>query len=326
MNATNFLLKTIIAVLLAALAGHPIAHAQTKKSRIRIESPSAFHKRTQNSVIIADKHDSIALELEILSNEKDTFRFSIPQTFRLSLPQAPKISKIEPVIREFHHYFGFLYVQQNPADVNTQATTGGPITNGMPELNAAKSLHYGLEQLWGLNLIKGKLRFFTGLRYDVYNYRFQSNFVRLTENAPEFQAITVGGPTVDPIPMEKSKLVANYIGIPLAIGWQSNPSRWETSESDGSTTSYNETPKFSIKAGIHTGYLISSHAKLKESGGNITKQYDDFNLNNFIVAPFINLEYEDLGLYMRYPLTNMFKTGQGANSQCLQFGITLKFT
>ena len=170
MNATNFLLKTIIAVLLAALAGHPIAHAQTKKSRIRIESPSAFHKRTQNSFIIKDKHDSIALELEILSNEKDTFRFSIPQTFRLSLPQAPKISKIEPIIREFHHYFGFLYVQQNPADVNTQATTGGPITNGMPELNAAKSLHYGLEQLWGLNLIKGKLRFFTGLRYDVYNY------------------------------------------------------------------------------------------------------------------------------------------------------------
>ncbi len=326
MNATNFLLKTIIAVLLAALAGHPIAHAQTKKSRIRIESPSAFHKRTQNSVIIKDKHDSIALELEILSNEKDTFRFSIPQTFRFSLPQAPKISKIEPVIREFHHYFGFLYVQQNPADVNTQTTTGGPVTNGMPELNAAKSLHYGLEQLWGLNLIKGKLRFFTGLRYDVYNYRFQNNFVRLTENAPEFQAITVGGPTVDPIPMEKSKLVANYIGVPLAIGWQSNPSRWETSESDGSTTSYNETPKFSIKAGIHTGYLISSHAKLKESGGNTTKQYDDFNLNNFIVAPFINLEYEDLGLYMRYPLTNMFKTGQGANSQCLQFGITLKFT
>ena len=324
MNATNFLLKTIIAVLLAALAGHPIAHAQTKKSRIRIESPSAFHKRTQNSVIIKDKHDSIALELEILSNEKDTFRFSIPQTFRFSLPQAPKISKIEPVIREFHHYFGFLYVQQNPSDVNTQATTGGPITNGMPELNTAKSLHYGLEQLWGLNLIKGKLRFFTGLRYDVYNFRFQSNFVRLTENAPEFQAITVGGPTVDPIPMEKSKLVANYIGVPLAIGWQSNPSRWETSESDGSTTSYNETPKFSIKVGVHTGYLISSHAKLKESGGNTTKQYDDFNLNNFIVAPFINLEYEDLGLYMRYPLTNMFKTGQGANSQCLQFGITLK--
>jgi hypothetical protein len=217
-------------------------------------------------------------------------------------------------------------VQQNPADVNTQATTGGPVTNGMPELNAAKSLHYGLEQLWGLNLIKGKLRFFTGLRYDVYNYRFQSNFVRLTENAPEFQAITVGGPTVDPIPMEKSKLVANYIGVPLAIGWQSNPSRWETSESDGSITSYNETPKFSIKAGVHTGYLISSHAKLKESGGNTTKQYDDFNLNNFIVAPFINLEYEDVGLYLRYPLTNMFKSKQGANSQCLQFGITLKFT
>lgn len=260
------------------------------------------------------------IQVEIEMNETDT------DTFRFSLPPAPKINKIEPVTREFHHYFGFLYVQQNPNDVNTQPTPGGPITNGMPELNTAKSLHYGLEQLWGLNLIKGKLRFFTGLRYDVYNYHFQSNFVRLTENVPEFKAITVGGPLIDPIPMEKSKLVAKYIGIPLAIGWQSSPGRWETSESNGTNTSYHETSKFSIKVGIHTGYLLSSHAKLKESGGNTTKQYDDFNLHNFIISPFINLEYEDVGLYMRYPLTNIFKAGQGANSQCLQFGITLKLT
>lgn len=291
MNASNFLLKTIIAVLLAALAGHPIAHAQTKKIIIRIDADSTIH-----------------------------------DTFRINLPQAPKISKIEPVTREFHHYFGFLYVQQNPSDVKTQTNQVGVFTNGMPELNTAKSLHYGIEQLWGLNLIKGKLRFFTGIRYDVYNYRFQSNFVRLTENASEFQAITIGGPLIDPIPMNKSKLVANYVGIPLAIGYQSSPGRWETSESDGSTASYSETPKFSIKAGVHTGYRISAHTKLKESGGNTTKQYDDFNLKNFIIAPFVNLEYEDIGVYMRYPMTNLFKTEQGANSQCLQFGITLKMS
>lgn len=291
MNASNFLLKTIIAVLLAALAGHPIAHAQTKKIIIRIDADSTIH-----------------------------------DTFRINLPQAPKISKIEPVTREFHHYFGFLYVQQNPSDVKTQTNQIGVFTNGMPELNTAKSLHYGIEQLWGLNLIQGKLRFFTGIRYDVYNYRFQSNFVRLTENASEFQAITIGGPLIDPIPMNKSKLVANYVGIPLAIGYQSSPGRWETSESDGSTASYSETPKFSIKAGVHTGYRISAHTKLRESGGNTTKQYDDFNLKNFIIAPFVNLEYEDIGLYMRYPMTNLFKTEQGANSQCLQFGITLKMS
>ena len=139
-------------------------------------------------------------------------------------------------------------------------------------------------------------------------------------------SITVGGATVDPIPMDKSKLVANYIGIPLAIGYQSNPGHWLTSYSDGSSTDFSETPKFAIKAGIHTGYRVSSHAKLKESGGNTTKQYDDFNLNNFIVAPFIQLEYEDVGLYMRYPITHIFKKGQGAEGQCIQMGITLKFT
>lgn len=331
MNAPNFLLKTIIAVLLAALAGHPIAHAQTKKIIIRIDADStqrdsialdSLLKKMENSMkkMESQLNRMNDIHVEIEMNETDI------DTFRINLSQTPHITRIEPVNREFHHYIGFLYVQQNPSDVKTQTNPGGVMTNGMPELNTAKSLHYGLEQLWGLNLIKGKLRFFTGLRYDVYNFRFQSNFVRLTENAPEFQAITVGGPTVDPIPMEKSKLVANYIGVPIAIGYQSSPGRWETSESNGNNTSYNETPKFSIKAGVHTGYLISSHAKLKESGGNTTKQYDDFNLNNFIIAPFVNFEYEDFGVYMRYPLTHIFKTGQGANSQCLQFGITLKFT
>lgn len=331
MNAPNFLLKTIIAVLLAALAGHPIAHAQTKKIIIRIDADStqrdsialdSLLKKMENSMkkMESQLNRMNDIHVEIEMNETDI------DTFRINLSQTPHITRIEPVNREFHHYIGFLYVQQNPSDVKTQTNPGGVMTNGMPELNTAKSLHYGLEQLWGLNLIKGKLRFFTGLRYDVYNFRFQSNFVRLTENAPEFQAITVGGPTVDPIPMEKSKLVANYIGVPIAIGYQSSPGRWETSESNGNNTSYNETPKFSIKAGVHTGYLISSHAKLKESGGNTTKQYDDFNLNNFIIAPFVNFEYEDVGVYMRYPLTHIFKTGQGANSQCLQFGITLKFT
>jgi hypothetical protein len=328
MNASNILLKTIIAVLLAALAGHPIAHAQVKRVIIRMESDST--KRDSITLDSVMKKMEISLKkIESQLNKIEDIQVEIEMedtdTFRINLPQAPKITRIEPVTREFHHYVGFLYVQQNP-DFKTQTTPGGVMTNGMPELNTAKSLHYGLEQLWGLNLIKGKLRFFTGLRYDVYNFRFQSNFVRLTENAPEFQAITVGGPTVDPIPMEKSKLVANYIGVPIGIGWQSSPGRWETSESDGSNTSYNETPKFSIKAGVHTGYRISAHTKIKESGGNTTKQYDDFNLNNFIIAPFINFEYEDLGVYMRYPLTNMLKTGQGADSQCLQFGITLKFS
>ena len=327
----NIIIKTLIAVLLATLAGHPIAKAQTKKIIIRIESDSAkrdsialdsMMKKMEISLKkIESKLDKLEnIEMEIQVDERDI------DTWTINAPRIVSRTRIEPITQEFHHNIGFLYVEQNPSAVNTQTTAGGVITNGMPELNAAKSLHYGLEQLWGLNLIKGKLRLFTGLRYDLYNFRFQSNFVRLTENATEFQAITVGGPNVDPIPMDKSKLVANYIGIPVAIGYQSNPGHWRTSYSDGSSTDFSETPKFAIKAGIHTGYRVSSHAKLKESGGNTTKQYDDFNLNNFIVAPFIQLEYEDVGLYMRYPITHIFKKGQGAEGQCIQLGITLKFT
>lgn len=328
MNTSNTILKIIIAVLLAALAGTPIAHAQTKKIRIRIEYSTKRDSIALDSMM--KKMESALNKLEGIEVEGLKVEFEIPEnhidTYRLNSPNVQKITRIKPVTREFRHYIGYLYMQQNPADVNTQTTPGGVITNGMPELNTTKSIHYGLEQLWGLNLIKGKLRLFTGIRYDVYNYRFQSNFVRLTENASEFQAITVGGPLIDPIPMDKSKLVAHYVGIPLAIGYQSGPGRWQTSESDGSNSDNSETPKFAIKVGVHTGYLVSAHVKLKESRGHTTKQYDDFNLNNFILSPFLNVEYKDVGLYVRYPLTNIFKARQGANSQCLQFGITLKFT
>lgn len=327
MNTSNTILKTIIAVLLAALAGTPIAHAQSKKIRIRIEYSTKRDSIALDSMM--KKMESALNKLEGIEVERIKVEFEIPEnhidTYRLNSPNVQKITRIKPVTRELHHYFGYLHVQ-NSADLTIQTTPGGTVSNGMPELNTTKSIHYGLEQLWGINLIKGKLRFFTGIRYDVFNFRFQSNFVRLTENAPTFQATTVGGVLVDPIPMDKSKLVAHYVGIPLAIGYQSGPGRWQSTESDGSNTDHWKTPKFSIKAGIHTGYLVSAHVKLKESRGHTTKQYDDFNLNNFILSPFLNVEYEDVGLYVRYPLTNIFKARQGANSQCLQFGITLKFT
>ncbi|MEY2870740.1 MAG: hypothetical protein RLZZ146_663, partial [Bacteroidota bacterium] len=55
-------------------------------------------------------------------------------------------------------------------------------------------------------------------------------------------------------------------------------------------------------------------------------QFDDFNMNDFYLSPFVNVSYGDMGLYMRYPLTNLFKNGQGANTQAIQFGITLKMS
>jgi hypothetical protein len=155
------------------------------------------------------------------------------------------------------------------------------------------------------------VRVFTGIRYDIHNYRFQNPYTRLTQDQPEFTATEIGGPLVDPIPVDKSKVVVNYIGIPVSLGFQDKPG---------------DHSKFSAKVGVHAGYRVRTHTKIKQSNGNVEKQFDDFNMNDFYLSPFVNVNYGDMGLYMRYPLTNLFKDGQGANTQSVQFGITLKMS
>jgi hypothetical protein len=195
--------------------------------------------------------------------------------------------------------------------MKTNPTQMGDQSNFLPELNNAKSIHFGIEQQWGFNLIRGKVRVFTGIRYDIHNYRFQNPYTRLIQDQPEFTAVEVGGPLIDPVPVDKSKVVVNYIGVPVSLGFQDKPG---------------DNSKFSAKVGVHAGYRVRTHTKIKQSGGNVEKQFDDFNMNDFYLSPFVNVNYGDMGLYMRYPLTNLFKSGQGASTQSVQFGITLKMS
>jgi hypothetical protein len=238
-------------------------------------------------------------EVEIEIIERDTYRM-------VKRKRKPKAT-----IEETRQYWGYNTQIISDSEMKTNPTQMGDQSNFLPELSNAKSIHFGIEQQWGFNLIRGKVRVFTGIRYDIHNYRFQNNYIRLTQDQPEFTAVEVGGPLIDPIPVEKSKVVSNYIGIPVPLGFQDKPG---------------DNSKFSAKVGVHAGYRVRTHTKIKQSGGNVEKQFDDFNMNDFYLSPFVNVNYGDMGLYMRYPLTNLFKSGQGASTQSVQFGITLKMS
>jgi hypothetical protein len=231
--------------------------------------------------------------------ERDTYRM-------VKRKRKPKAT-----IEETRQYWGYNSQIIDEASMKTISTAMGGQSNYLPELNNAKSVHWGIEQQWGFNLIRGKVRVFTGIRYDIHNYRFQNPYTRLTQDQPEFTAVEIGGPLIDPIPVDKSKVVVNYIGIPVSLGFQDKPG---------------DHSKFSAKVGVHAGYRVRTHTKIKQSNGNVEKQFDDFNMNDFYLSPFVNVNYGDMGLYMRYPLTNLFKDGQGANTQSVQFGITLKMS
>ena len=303
--------KTIIATLLALLSGMPLLKAQTMDTT-SVDTLISITDSLISEVIreikkeIKDEAKDLKVEIkdginevEIEIIERDTYRM-------VKRKRKPKAT-----IEETRQYWGYNTQIINESEMKTNPTQMGDQSNFLPELSNAKSIHFGIEQQWGFNLIRGKVRVFTGIRYDIHNYRFQNNYTRLIQDQPEFTAVEVGGPLIDPIPVEKSKVVSNYIGIPVSLGFQDKPG---------------DNSKFSAKVGVHAGYRVRTHTKIKQSGGNVEKQFDDFNMNDFYLSPFVNVNYGDMGLYMRYPLINLFKSGQGASTQSVQFGITLKMS
>jgi hypothetical protein len=299
--------KTIIATLLALLSGAPFLKAQTidttsADTLISITDSLVWELAKEIKTELKEKNSPLAILMDsesMMVIEKDTYRM-------VKRKRKPKAT-----IEETRQYWGYNSQIIDEASMKTMLIAMGDQSNFLPELNNAKSVHFGLEQQWGFNLIRGKVRVFTGIRYDIHNYRFQNPYTRLTQDQPEFTATEIGGPLIKPIAVDKSKVVVNYIGIPISLGFQDKPG---------------DHSKFSAKVGVHAGYRVRTHTKIKQSNGNVEKQFDDFNMNDFYLSPFVNVNYGDMGLYMRYPLTNLFKDGQGANTQSVQFGITLKMS
>lgn len=166
--------------------------------------------------------------------------------------------------------------------------------NELTELQNGKTLNFCIDQNWGLNLFKGKIRFWYGLSYSINNYRFSNSQVYLTPNEPMAKSQFA----VEP--QKKSKLVSNYVGIPISIGFQDKA---------------NDDYRFKLNVGVEAGYLVRAHTKIVNNNDQTTKVFDDFNLNNFVVQPTVHFQYEDVAIFAKYALTPLFKPNQGADYQ-----------
>lgn len=180
----------------------------------------------------------------------------------------------------------------------------------MPELDHAKSLQIGFEHSWGMNLIRGKVRAWIGVNYDIQNYLFQNNQVRLRPNSRDFAWEVENTQTNPDRIADKSKLVTNYLGVPIAIGFQNKK----------------RNPTFSMKVGIQASTLVRSHSKIRLLNGDKEKFFTDFGLNQYAVTPFAILQFKHLGIYAKYGLTDVFRKSQsrqGISNHNLTIGFTL---
>lgn len=216
---------------------------------------------------------------------------------KFSYSSSKKKNTKSPVaISEAGIQLGFATLERN------NLTGKGP---EFPELKNNSSMHIGFNNQWGIKTFSGNWRLWTGIQYDIFNYRFSNNNVRLLPNQPTFNSMldTVNNSSI-------SKVVVNYIGVPISFGYQSKAK----DAGEG----------FSIRAGVVTGYRVRTHTKVKLDNDKTIKDFDDFNMNDFLISPFVQATYHSIGIYFRYNTSTLFKENQGPKYTGMQFGLVFQ--
>lgn len=177
------------------------------------------------------------------------------------------------------------------------------------EQNYVKSTNVNLNLFeQNFNLINNKFGLVTGLGFTWNNYRFDATETRLAKRDGVLAVYPAQGTDISYI---KSKLVVNYLTVPLMLEYQTNPRSKANS--------------FHLSGGVVGGLRIGSHTKYVYDDGS--KQKDktpgDFYLNPFKVDGIVKIGWGVINLYGTYSLTTLFRSGKGPELYPFSIGICL---
>jgi len=196
------------------------------------------------------------------------------------------------------------------------------------DLNMAKSIKVGINFFeLNANLSKNqKWGILTGMGYEFNNYRFDKN-VMITPDSNQ-----IAGFYASDVSMRKSKLVANYLQVPVLLEFQTNR--------------YSKSNSFHLTAGAVFGLRVTSHTKryFEEQNKNYelldpvsrqpvlyaespnnkkVKEWDDFHLNPFRVDATVRIGWDWINLFGTYSLTTLFRENKGPELYPFTVGLTL---
>jgi len=156
-----------------------------------------------------------------------------------------------------------------------------------------------------INLAKEKFGMITGIGLRWNNYRFTDNVILSGDSAEIYGYYDY---TRD---WAKSKLVVNYLTIPLLFEYQTNR--------------YMRKNSFHVTAGVMFGWRWASHTKMLyfDNGRHKPKQWDSFHLNPFRYDAMFRIGWGVINLYATYSMNTMFKEGRGPELYPFAIGITL---
>lgn len=182
----------------------------------------------------------------------------------------------------------------------------------VPELNTAKSVscYLGLFE-GGLKLDRaGRLRIWSGLGYEWENYRFDNPSVRVGVQSMPNMGKTLQFTLDSTETSKKSKLVGQYLTIPLMIGIHQGE---------------DQEKGFNLLFGCHFGYRLKSFTKFVFDNGGREKSNNAYEMNDWKLAPYIEVGYGKVRFYGKYNLNPLFRQNTG-NPAAQQFTIGLLTT
>lgn len=141
------------------------------------------------------------------------------------------------------------------------------------------------------------------------------NYLRLKENILLDQDATSLSHSVidkDQVEYRKNVLTSTYMRTPITFEWRS--------------AKIKNDDRVKVAFGLMTGVLLKGTQRLKSKADGKQKFKDNYNLASFQYGPFVRIGYDDLGIFAKYYVNDMFENSpaqKGLNN--FAFGLTLGF-
>ena len=146
---------------------------------------------------------------------------------------------------------------------------------------------------YDMRILKSKFSFHPGIGFSLERYKFKNNYTIVTGNTLEMQDLNLG--------IRKSKLITNYVDVPLELRFSNNPE--------------DPTRSFKFSVGGRVGMLMDSFTKIKyrNSDGDKVKEKNmqQFNLTQLRYGLFAKVGAGNFSIFAYYNLTPIFKSGFG---------------
>lgn len=146
---------------------------------------------------------------------------------------------------------------------------------------------------------KSKFSFHPGVGVGLDRYGFSKYRTLAYAATGDHVELITPNPTTMP-GVKKSKLITNYIDIPLELRYSTNPE--------------NPNRSFKVSLGVKVGILYNSFTKIKysqDSENKKLKNYQDFNLSQFRYGALLRVGAGNISAFGYYNLSPLFKKGKG---------------